>query len=176
MLDLRHLRARHVRLAMSEQSRVSLSYIERTPWARYAVAILFLVIGTATISITWDDARASVSLLQLRIFLIGGVGLVWAVSAVTLLLRPWWGQARTGLIAAHLLIMGLYLGLAIATTNWTGLTMRGWWQFWAAYPLLGGQTQQVLRLLRVRPNPQRRTPRLVRTSTNALPETGGLHP
>ena len=69
---------------MSEQSRVSLSYIERTPWARYAVAILFLVIGTATISITWDDARASVSLLQLRIFLIGGVGLVWAVSAVTL--------------------------------------------------------------------------------------------
>lgn len=160
-----------MRLITSGQSPESLSFVERTPWARYAVVILFLVIGTATISITWDDASASVSLLQLRIFLIGGVGLVWAVSAVTLVLRPWWGQARTGLIAAHLLIMGLYIGLAIATTNWTGLTMRGWWQFWAAYPLLGGQTQQVLKLLRVPPTPGR-SPRLVRTSADALPQTG----
>jgi hypothetical protein len=161
---------------MSGHSPESLIFVERTPWKRYAVAIILLVIGTATISITWDDSRASVSLLQLRIFLIGGVGLVWAVSAVTLLLRPWWGQARTGLIAAHLLIMGLYLGLAIATTNWTHFTFGGWWQFWAAYPLLGGQTQQILKLLRVPPTPRGKSPRLVRTSTNALPETGGLHP
>jgi hypothetical protein len=163
---------------MSGQSQASLSFIERTPWARYAFVVLLLVIGAVGISITWSDARvarASTSLLDLRIFLMG-VALVWAVGAVTLALAPWWGQARTGLIAAHLLIMGLYIGLAVATTNWTGLTMRGWVQFWWAFPLMGGQIQQVLKLLRVPPSPQARSPRLVRTSTNALPETGGLHP
>lgn len=162
---------------MRAQPQESLSFIERTPLARYAFVLLLLVIGTAAISLTWDDAsaaRASTSVLHLRIFLMG-VALVWAVSAVTLALIPWWGQARTWLIAAHLLIMGLYLGLAIATTNWTGLTMRGWWQFWWAYPLMGGQIQQVLKLLRVRPDPQGRSLRLVRTPTNALPEAGGLH-
>lgn len=163
---------------MSGQSQESLSFIERTPWARYAFVVLLLVIGTVGVLITWDDARAasaSTSVLHLRIFLMG-VALVWALVAVTLALVPWWGQARTWLIAAHLLIMGLYIGLAIATTNWTGLTMRGWWQFWWAYPLMAGQIQQVLKLLRVPLNPHRKSPRLVRTSTNALPETGGLHP
>ena len=159
---------------MSGQSQASLSFIERTPWARYAFVVLLLVIGTVLISMTWDDASASTGVLQHRIFLIG-VGLVWTVVAVTLALVPWWGQARTWLIAAHLLIMGLYVGLAIGTTNWTGLTMRGWWQFWWAYPLMAGQIQQVLKLLRVPPTPRRRSPRLV-TPTNALPETGGLHP
>jgi len=163
---------------MSGQSQASLSFIERTPWARYAFVVLLVVIGAVGISITWSDARvarASTSFLDLRIFLIG-VALVWAVGAVTLALVPWWGQARTWLIAAHLLIMGLYIGLAVATTNWIGLTMRGWVQFWRAFPLMGGQIQQVLKLLRVPPSPQTRSPRLVRTSTNALPETGGLHP
>jgi hypothetical protein len=162
---------------MSGQSQVSLSFIERTPWARYAFVVLLLVIGAVGISITWEDARAaraSTSVLHLRIFLIG-VALVWAVGAATLALVPWWGRARTWLIGAHLLIMGLYIGLAIATTNWTGLTIRGWWQFWWAFPLMGGQIQQVLKLLRVPPSPQARSPRLVRPSTNALPETGGLH-
>lgn len=176
MLQLPYLRAhQQVRLTMSGQSQGSLSFVERTPWARYAFVVLLLVIGTVGISLTWNDAGASISLLQHRIFL-AGVALVWAVVAVTLALVPWWGQARTWLIGAHLLIMGSYIGLAIATTNWTGLTMRGWWQFWWAYPLIAGQIQQVLKLLRVRPDPQGRSPRLVRTSTNALPETGGLHP
>lgn len=160
---------------MSGQSQKSLSFVERTPWARYAVVVLLLVIGTFSIWATWDDARASTGVLHHRIFLIG-VGLVWAVAAVTLALVPWWGQVRRWLIAAHLLIMGLYIGLAIATTDWTGWPMRGWMQFWWAFPLLGGQIQQVLKLLRVPPNPQGRSPRLVRTPRNALPETGGLHP
>jgi hypothetical protein len=29
------------------------------------------------------------------------------------------------LFSLHLLIMGLYIGLAVATTNWTGWTLRG---------------------------------------------------
>ena len=160
---------------MSGQSQASLSVIERTPRARYAYVLLLLVVGPVGLWSAWDDARASASLLHHRMFLMG-VALVWAHTTVTLALVPWWGQARTWLIAAHLLIMGMYLGLAIATTNWTGLTMRGWWQFWWACPLVGGQIQQVLKLLRVRPNPQGRSPRLVRMTTNALPETGGSHP
>ena len=160
---------------MSGQSQESLSFIERTPWARYACVVLLLVVGTFGISMTWNEAGASTSVLHHHIFLMG-VALVWCVCAVTLALVSWWGQARTWLIAAHLLIMGLYIGLAIATTNWADWTARGWWQGGWAFPLMGGQIQQVLRLLRVQPNPPGRSPRLVRTSTNALPQTGGLHP
>jgi len=159
---------------VSEQSRESLSYVERTPWARYAFVVLLLVVGTFGISATWNEAAASTSVLHHHIFLMG-VALVWAVSAVTLALVPWWGQARTWLIAAHLLIMGLYIGLAIATTDWADWTARGWWQGWWAFPLIGGQIQQVLKLLRVPPTPRGRSLRLV-TPTNALPEAGGLHP
>ena len=101
---------------------------------------------------------------------------MWALGAVTLALVPWWGQARTWLIAAHLVTMGLYIGLAIATTNWTSLTMRGWWQFGWTFPLIGGQIQQVLKLSRVEPSPPRRSLRPVKAHSDALPETGGLHP
>ena len=159
---------------MSGQSHESLSFVERIPWARYAYVILLLVIGPLVLWSAWDDASASASLLQHRMFLIG-VALVWANITVTLALVPWWGQARTWLIAAHLLTMGLYIGVAVATTNWTAPQMRGWWQFWWAWPLMGGQIQQVLKLLRVRSNPRGGSRRLVRTPTNALPETGGLH-
>jgi hypothetical protein len=143
---------------MSGQSQQSLSFVERTPWARYLFVLLLLTIGTVGIALTWNDAGASTSILHHRIFLIG-VAFVWALGALTLALVPWWGQARRGLIAAHLLIMGLYIGLAIATTNWTALTMRGWWQFWWAYPLMAGQIQQVLKLLRTGPDSPRRSVR-----------------
>ena len=160
---------------MGRQSPESLSFIERTPWARYAYVVLLLVIGPVVLWSAWDDAGASASLLHHRMFLMG-VALVWANITVTLALVPWWGQVRTWLIAAHLLTMGLYIGLAIATTDWADWTARGWWQGWWAFPILGGQIQQILKLLRVRPNPRGRSPRLVTSSTSALPETGGLHP
>ena len=164
-----------VRPTMSGQSQGSLSFVERTPWARYAYVVLLLVIGALGVWSAWDDASASASLLHHRMFLTG-VALAMANITVTLALVPWWGQARTWLIATHLLIMGLYVGLAIATTNWTGVTMRGWWQFWWAYPLMAGQIQQVLKLRRIPPTPRRRSPRLVTASPDALLETGGWHP
>ena len=158
---------------MGEHSQESLSVIERTPWARYAFVVLLVVIGTVTLRMTWDEAAASTSVLHHRIFLIGAA-LVWAVVAVTLALVPWWQETRAWLIAVHLVIMGLYLGLAIATTNWTALQMRGWWQLWWAYPLMAGQIGQVLKLLRFGPNPLARSLRLVRN--HPLPAAGGSHP
>jgi hypothetical protein len=160
---------------MSGKSPESLSVVERTPRARYAGALLFVVIGTFAIWATWDDASASTSVLHHRIFLTG-VALVWAVGAVTLALIPWWKQVGAWLIAAHLLTMGLYIGLAVATTDWLDWTARGWSQGWWAFPLIGGQIQQVLRLLRAKPNLPTRSFRLVKAPSDALPETGGLHP
>jgi hypothetical protein len=95
----------------------------------------------------WDDAGASTSVLQNRIFLLVCT-LVGAFIAITLTLAPWWGKLRARLLAAHFLIMGIYLGVAIATTDWTAWPMRGWWQGLAAFPLLGAQVQQILKLLR----------------------------
>jgi len=143
--------------------------------ARYTFVLLLVVIGTFTFWNTWDDASASTSVLHHHIFLMGAA-LVWTIIAVTQALAPWWGQARTWLIAAHLLIMGSYIGLAIATTNWAALTLRGWLQFWWAYPLMAGQIQQVLKLSRVEASPPRRSLRPVKAHSDALPETGGLHP
>ena len=87
----------HVRLTMSGPSQESLSFIERTSWARYAFVLLLVVIGTVTLSISWDDAGASTSILQHRIFLIGAV-FVWAIITLTLALVPWWKQVEHGLL------------------------------------------------------------------------------
>ena len=178
MLHFAHLRSAIAVRHHERTPQESLTFVERTPWARYSFVALLLVVGAVGISLTWDDARAaraSASVLHLRMFLMG-VALVWAVGAVTLALVPWWKQARTWLIAAHLLIIGVYIGLAIATTNWTGLTMSGWWQFWWTFPLVGGQIQWILKLLRVPPHTPGRTLQLVTTPTNGVPQTGGLHP
>ena len=153
---------------MSEQSQGSLSVIERIPSARYAVVLLLVVIGAVVLWTGWDDASASRSILHHRMFLIGSA-LVWAVVAVTLALVPWWDETRAWLIAAHLVIMGLYIGLAIATTDWADWTLRRWWQWWWTYPLMAAQIQQVLKLSRVGAFPPRLAP-----NDSALPETGGL--
>ena len=148
---------------MSEQPQESLSFVERSLWARYAFSLLLVACGTVIIWTTWDDTSASTSVLHHHLFLMGAA-LVWTIIAVTQALAPWWGQARTWLIAAHLLIMGSYIGLAIATTNWAALTLRGWLQFWWAYPLMAGQIQQVLKLSRVEP-PQSNTSSCTPSST-----------
>jgi|RhiMethySRZTD1v2_1073278.scaffolds.fasta_scaffold11157_7 hypothetical protein len=158
---------------MSEQPQESLSFVERSLWARYAFSLLLVACGTVIIWTTWDDTSASTSVLHHRIFLMGAA-LVWAIIAVTLALVPWWGQVRTWLIAAHLLIMGVYIGLAIATSNWTALSIRAWWQLWWAYPLIATQIHQVLKLSRVEPNAPRRSLRPVKAQSDALPEAGGL--
>src|SRR5687768_15764834 len=132
---------------MSGQLQESLSFVERTPLLRYACVLLVSVILAVPLSLFWNEAGASTSVLQNRILLMG-VALVVAVVAVTLALVPWWDKAAAWLIATHLLILGLYLGLAVATTDWTAWQMREWWQFWWTPPLMSGQIQQVLKLRR----------------------------
>jgi hypothetical protein len=137
---------------MNGQLQGSLSVIERAPLPRYTFVLLLVVVAVVLVWTGWDEAAASASVLQNRIFLIG-VALVFAVTALTLALVPLWGTARWWLIAAHLLIMGLYIGLAIATTDWTNWQLREWWQGWWTLPFMAGQIQQVLRLLRLGPSP-----------------------
>ena len=132
---------------MAERLQGPLSAIERAPRSRYVYVLVFLVIAALIPWSGWDYAGASTSVFHNRLFLLVAA-LVGAVIAVTVALAPWWGKVRTRLIAAHLLIMGLYLGVAIATTDWSAWPMRGWWQGLGAFPLLGGQVQQILKLLR----------------------------
>jgi hypothetical protein len=125
----------------------SLSVTERAAWSRYASVLLIVIIAVIVPWAGWDDARASTSVLHSRLFLLVS-SLVGAVVAVTLALAPWWGKVGTRLIAAHLLIMGLYLGVAIATTNWSVWPIRGWWQGLWTLPLVTAQIQQILKLSR----------------------------
>lgn len=125
----------------------SLSTIERVPVARYAYVVLLVIVGGVLLQIHWNDTGASTSVFHTRLFLLGAA-LVFAIVAATLALVPWWEQVRAWLIASHLLIMGLYLGLAVATTDWSIWSLSGWWQGWWTPVFLVAQIQQVLKLTR----------------------------
>ena len=133
---------------MVGQVNESLSYVERVPAARYSYVLRMVVLGVFAVQLTWNEVGVSTSLLHQRLFLMG-VTLVFTMVAATLALVPWWGTLKTPLVISHLVIIGLYLGLAIATTDWNHWSLRGWWQGWWAFPLLSGQIQQVQKLLRV---------------------------
>lgn len=99
-----------------------------------AVAII-MVVGT------WNDTGAATGELSMRIFLVG-----WMVSAVIILsgfsLAPRVShRGRSSSLLALLSVVchvavGVVVGLAVGTTDWTELQFAGWWQLWWTVPLL----------------------------------------
>jgi len=85
----------------------------------------------------WNELGGSVSLIHSRVFSIAwsAVGLMMALSVY---LTPHWRQVGTRLVMANLVTLGLYLGIAIGTTDWANWPLDRWWQAWATVPLLAG--------------------------------------
>jgi hypothetical protein len=108
---------------------------------RYLIAIAAIVVAVAMVTGTWDDTGAATGELPMRIFLVG-----WAISVVVISA----GFAFAGLVPRHgrpvprsmlplavqHVAVGLVIGLAIGTTDWTSLRLAGWWQLWWTVPLL----------------------------------------
>lgn len=103
------------------------------------LALIAVAIGLVVS--TWDDARAATGEVPMRIFLVGYVVvaiIVFAGFPFTLLV------SRRGQTAAHSVLpvavyhvaIGVVIGLAVGTTDWTSLQLAGWWQFWWTVPLL----------------------------------------
>jgi hypothetical protein len=66
----------------------------------------------------------------MRIFLVG-----WAVAAVIVSAGVVFSLSVLPLAVLYV-TMGLVIGLAIGTTDWTDLHLAGWWQMWWTVPLI----------------------------------------
>jgi hypothetical protein len=100
-----------------------------------------MVVTAALVVGTWNDTEAATNVVAMRVFLIG-----WALAAVVIVAesplatsKSHDGQGRRRgefFPTAQHVAMGLVLGLAIGTTDWTSLRLIGWWQLWWTVPLL----------------------------------------
>jgi hypothetical protein len=101
---------------------------------RPLIALAAIAVVIALVAGTWNDTGAATGEVPMRIFLVG-----WAAAAIVISA----GAAFAGLVprpvlplAVHHVAVGLVIGLAIGTTDWTTLRLAGWWQLWWTVPLL----------------------------------------
>jgi hypothetical protein len=101
---------------------------------RPLVALTAIVVVIALVVRTWNDTGAATGEIPMRIFLVG-----WAAAAVVISA----GFVSVGLVSRPVLplavqhvAVGLVIGLAVGTTDWTTLHLAGWWQLWWTVPLL----------------------------------------
>lgn len=105
------------------------------------VVLVAFAVATILVISAWNDTGAATGEIPMRIFLVG-----WAVAAVVIAAgsplagltsrrgRPVPGSVLP-LDAQHVAV-GLVIGLAVGTTDWTALRLAGWWQLWWTVPLL----------------------------------------
>lgn len=131
---------------MSTMSNQGEQQVPTRPSSFRALLRLLVVLAAITIAITlvigaWDDTGAATGEVPMRIFLVG-----WAVAAVAILAgfplagfvsRRGQSVPRSVLpLAMQHAVMGVVIGLAVGTTDWTTLRLAGWWQMWWTVPLL----------------------------------------
>lgn len=84
----------------------------------------------ALVATIWNDAPAATGEVPIRLFLVG-----WAVAAFVVSAEFAFGRSVLPLAVLHV-TMGLVIGLAVGTTDWTDLHLAGWWQMWWTFPLI----------------------------------------
>ena len=97
---------------------------------RHVVALAVSVVAVILVATVWNDDGATTDVVSMRIFLVG-----WAVAAIVVLAGVVLSRSVLYLAVLHV-TMGLVLGLAIGTTDWTDLHLAGWWQMWWTVPLI----------------------------------------
>lgn len=97
---------------------------------RSLLALLAVAVAVILVVLAWDGIGAATDETHWRIFLVGWVGAVAVMAAVIFL-----PHSALPLAVQHVVI-GIVVGLAIGTTDWTDLSMDGWWQLWWTVPLL----------------------------------------
>ncbi len=132
--------------------------IPTRPSSFRAILRLLVVLAAIAVAVTlvvgaWDDTGAATGEVPMRIFLVG-----WAVAAVVILAGfPFAGlvSRRGQLVLRSVLplavqhaVMGFVIGLAVGTTDWTALSLAGWWQLWWTVPLLLVYTSLLITLRR----------------------------
>lgn len=121
---------------------------------RLSVALVAIIVTIALVVLAWAGTGAATSAIQMRIFLVG-----WAVAAVVIVLagllfagpvsRP--GRRVLRLmpsLAVQHVAVGVVIGLAVGTTDWTDLRLAGWWQLWWTVPLLLAYASHLITLRR----------------------------
>lgn len=108
---------------------------------RPLVGLVVIAIAIVLVVGTWDDTQSATGELPMRIFLVG-----WMVAAVIISTgfplatfisrRRQPGSRSMSLSIVYHVAVGVVIGLAIGTTDWTVLRFAGWWQLWWTLPLL----------------------------------------
>lgn len=108
---------------------------------RPLVDLAAIAVALTLVVVAWNETEAATGDLPMRVFLVG-----WAFAAVIVSvglpfanLASRRGQSSVRLTmppAVHHVAMGLVIGLAVGTTDWTALQFAGWWQLWWTVPLL----------------------------------------
>ena len=97
---------------------------------RPVIALAAGVVAVILVATVWNDGGAATGEVPMRIFLVG-----WAVAAVVV--SAGFASGRTVLPPAVLHVaVGLVIGLAINSTDWTDLHLARWWQMWWTVPLI----------------------------------------
>lgn len=97
---------------------------------RPLAALAASVVAVALVVTVWNDGGAATGEVPMRIFLVG-----WAVAAIGVSVGFASGRSILPLAVLHALV-GLVIGLAVGTTDWTALHLAGWWQMWWTVPLI----------------------------------------
>jgi hypothetical protein len=120
---------------------------------RPLVDLAGVAIAITLVVLAWDNTAAATGDVPMRIFLIS-----WAIAAVII----WDGFPLTALVsrqeepvyrsvlpvAVHHVAIGVVIGLAVGTTDWTNLQFAGWWQLWWTVPLLMAYASRLATLRR----------------------------
>lgn len=101
---------------------------------RFLGVLAATVIAIALVAGTWDDTGAATGEIPMRVFLVGWTVAVIIISAGFALSSPL-SRSVVPMVVQHVTV-GIVIGLAVGTTDWTTLRLAGWWQLWWTVPLL----------------------------------------
>lgn len=122
---------------MANQREQQLSARMRSLWAtlRPLFELAWVALAITLVVLVWNDAAAATGEISWRIFLVG-----WAMAAIIpsvesllndlVYLRGQERAERRLPPAVHYMVVGMVIGLAVGTTDWTDLPPTGFRQPW----------------------------------------------
>lgn len=121
-------------------SSASTSLLRAIP--RPLIDLAGVALAIALVIVAWNDTGAATGEVPMRVFLVGfaiAASVIWVGSSFAGPQSSRHGRSVSRSVvppSVQHLVMGIVIGLAVGTTDWTSLQLAGWWQFWWTAPLL----------------------------------------
>lgn len=120
---------------------------------RLLASLAAIAVAITLVVSVWNDTGAATGDVPMRIFLVGFSAGAVIISAGFPLTSSVFRRDRAASrpilpLAVYHVVMGVVIGLAIGTTDWTDLRFAGWWQLWWTVPLSLLYTSRLVALRR----------------------------